>query len=1400
MIFSDFLASRSLDITIGSLKINLGAEWKGDQDYELSCSLEAARLASNVEELLEVLGGLQLINAIEKFLPEPTRQLLQVIEIDEEGIHLGSLAKMSFEQVYFACRKEGDQQYNYLLEFEGEIRLAGFVKLYGWLQLNLGNVNKPPVEFITKPGGGALGDLEFLCPFPGRQFELAPVLQRLSFYSEEEGTRLTGIGNMGFRGGPDFLAAAMETIDLIIFDVSEQSIRMAVPKWSLNKSFKLPALPMLGMPDFDPGELIVHLDNLTFEMGTKSRVFVDAKFGLPDKLNKLPGMLGLLIDEPIFVTYDPTRPDETMVKTRMSINENGLTAQLKSSPLTMISTFIRNDKLWWIIDMNDWGEVHLMTPTFSIKPGSHVMKASGAFEIIRPLSLSLSSAKQLFGSWLPQFIMDGFPENLEFRDVELLDEGGNLSGKAFGTSLGAWPDGISEGLELLNSRKDAWPHRLQKYLTIKPPKRLYYDFSMDNSGGMEGMFEVGPDDPPLRTIFPGIGIGPALYGVELRKLAIGKIPSAKISTIEIDGTMDQFNLLEIGASMAFSDQQGAMLPSPVDLFATLELRDILAVMPFVGGTPVPIFYDRLYLGRLGAEGLEVHSEFKLPKPTPTTLELARFVLQMADFVHDKDALLSPGQAPDGLEVDWTIGANYLRFPEYMGGGLIGEDKLIEKISTWFYIAHAVNFLKTNRSDEWVKAVSVKHRHGNHNIDFFKISDISLDWLLTTYDEFTEKSYVYLDLKADQVEGVFEKLPKKGRYRKGVFLLMKGEFKLAQTMDVASMFVFGFDENGVFMGFHWQATLAGFLKATCAGEIGFQGTSDWDFSLSGSLNLSVEEEQIMSGQIRLKENEICISGVIDFFPGNDLVDATSEISGTVSTGGMSLNGDTTLNFKGITVVDGEVNIIPEIVTISGSLLGAEVTFSLNKDKVSGSPSMSYDYRFNSGNVYNGGVKVFDDQRLKISVKLSSEIEVSKSKFTWEIQVRFRTLRKSFLIKLTLTTMPRDLNALKSVIGEKILGAVVAHIKDLYKEPEKLAQVLEDQAYSFAEEGIEYTFNTLKNAGKFNTSQLAGTLKNGYRQSASRISGVFRNAGYGVGHTFNALKNQGFSDTTLKTSLWNYPNEDVTKALYGHFSAQTVSGLLKARGCSATTSISYLKSAGIRSVDGLGNALSAYPNSQIAGALDHLFSRKSVANFFKKKNYSATTTISYLKSSGISGVNTLGDALSDYSNKDIAKALDKYYSNKSVANYFKDAGRSASSTISILRDAGISGKTTLGDALSGFTNKDVAKALDKYYTKKSVADYFKSKGYKATSTIKILRDAGISGKNTLGNALGSYSNKYVAKALYKYYSGSSVADYFKDKGKSASTVKGYLEYAGVRNVEKELKSVFEGSSKFFKSLFG
>lgn len=563
----------------------------------------------------------------------------------------------------------------------------------------------------------------------------------------------------------------------------------------------------LGTLTIDVEKWQVGLLNNHFELQTTFIIAVSEEinriFGV-DKQSTKP-------KHKILLTYDAksSKPLEKATKIQFGVSEkSGIWAFPKNSPFVNMQPDERGFYHIGLGEKDQFGKVALKMPTFSFGPSG--WSASGQYHINEPLSLPLSIFKSLLTSTGLGVLAEVLPYALPIMDIQLVKDNklnfmNWLSDISVHSNIKI-PATVRDGLKKLEAISDdllkKTPGCLNEYFSFSMPKDLAFEIQTGAGASFDLKISTETEDGkpgnPIRLLMPlfnpTTGM-PELVGVQLHSISVGEILGGSLFPVSIDAKIDRFDLLTLVACV----MEGSLADKTTSTSKyqnRVILSEVLAVLPAGTPFPIPLFYKHLGWSYFGWEMMQIESHFKYPLPEVGLLESLTLFKTLKNYFIFKDNRL-PETAPQGFDLPFTVGQNFLRLPTWLGGGMLGTDKDLPELNIWRSLASLLNGLKFGDPQDFLNVLPVQARIMLVDVNFAFL-DVEVGAAVTTPEEFRTRIMKgkidtkpgrrfgeYLKQMGDgpdkQIESLLPKNPDQPTNTNGLIVLLLSEFDIASIL-------------------------------------------------------------------------------------------------------------------------------------------------------------------------------------------------------------------------------------------------------------------------------------------------------------------------------------------------------------------------------------------------------------------------------------------------------------------------------------------------------------------------------------------------------------------------------------------------------------------------------------------
>ncbi len=718
----------------------------------------------------------------------------------------------------------------------------------------------------------------------------------------------------------------------------------------------LPDLCIDGQPSIPLGTLRLDASDLAIRIDKDITLSARFGLGLPEELNNIFGVKeGVTPTTPsmaFFNTFDPQKPDQTTLKLELSAGTAGIKAVPLTSPIKAVKLSQREGKVWWDIDLGDFGAATVQVPELSYDVDSSSFKASGGFEITKALRLPMTPVKALLGAFEQQATSDLLPDSLPLKDLALLDQNDNLrTDEMIALLETALPDGlpreVKDAVNVFDHYVDKLPDRLRSYLNISIPTSFFFDVAVTTGGSVRVDVGVKEGDEPVKLLYPaaqGTPPTPTLQGIELYSIAVGTLMGNTLILVQTDLRIDDFDLITLAGTLLLPDEEAFPLARSQDLQRRLIIdKFFLIIIPHARvPIPVPLFYDELGVEYWGVEGIQLQAHVKFPQPQLDLMGLGKALAGSVKFFSDRDALMDP-DALGEMDVRFALGSTYLQLPEYLGDQVLGHKGADLEVKAYGTMANVLNALKTFSLNRMIQTIPIEYRVGTSTVAFGPMA-AGARWLLTTPDEFRQGACRQLDLAQDQSGSFIAVLPAAtgvqagGSGEEGLVTFLRGTWAVAGVADFEAVFGLAASATmGFNTGFKITGTIAGFMDAEIAGIVsidppapktGVRVDPDAVFRLAGHSHLVILDHQIFHGDVQIVDTRFRLDGKLALFPPGLPLQANGDVEGWLDDRELYLAGAVRTTLGDLALADARALITNRRVSLEGTWLGAATALDVD----------------------------------------------------------------------------------------------------------------------------------------------------------------------------------------------------------------------------------------------------------------------------------------------------------------------------------------------------------------------------------------------------------------------------------------------------------------------------------------
>ncbi len=826
------------------------------------------------------------------------------------------------------------------LSLSNQIELEGVVNCYS-------DQRGTGIEFNPSSQASLIISL----PIPNRQPLVSVQIEMgtLAFVETANGIHIDGETSLRFLNLPEFFDDKIADSITGRFSLDGQSARIGIDQLFNDFVFTLPSIPISdalnSSGSTELGDMLINLTQIELILDDTVAATAILTVGLPSKLNNVFGFdqQGRARAD-IFNCYEANHTD-SVIRLPLKISDQGVSIGLLDSPFNFIEFEAINDETWCKLDFSDFslgdiGAMRCRVPEFSFDASSSSFKASGAFEIIRPLKLPLRFLKTFLLNSDQQQLADILPEAIELKTVDLLNNGQLDTDALINHLETVTGERISLNRESRNALKnfegivDRLPQRLKNYFSISVPDRIDFSISVTLDGGV--LIDLSTAGDPIKVLFCN-PINLLVLGIELRGFSFGEILGGQLFLVKADVDLDYFDPLSLAAATLTSASSIIGLPDTRDLCNRVIIRKLTTLISYQSSfpIPVPIFFDELGIETKGIHGFELQSHARFPQPELNLKEFLLLASELSRFCSDKDYLLSPSQSLTSIDPRFTLGANFVQLPEYLGSGLLGTKQDAASISAYEMIAILLNGLKTLNAATLINTIPMSDRSGARSIQFFQLSS-EVFWLISSDSEFSRTGRDTLRISVAERKRIQQLLESDNA--DSIRLYMAGEGRIANLFSLKTQFVCSLDEAaGVQTGFDLKGSFANNLvRLTITGKL--SSSNEAPLVVSGKTQLTFLGEQVLNGTVALNNNGLKLSGDINLLPRHSLLNINGKVTGEINDSELRLVGGVrfrlgsqfSLQQASLTVTHNDVSItgkfLNQVIILNASQQGRRLAFS------------------------------------------------------------------------------------------------------------------------------------------------------------------------------------------------------------------------------------------------------------------------------------------------------------------------------------------------------------------------------------------------------------------------------------------------------------------------------------------
>lgn len=881
--------------------------------------------------------------------------------------------------------------------------------------------------------------------------------------------------------------------------LSSDGLQLAVDRLLQPIKVKVPDAE-IGDLYLEMGDALIDASNLEVTISRKElSLSLDFGFGIPAEFNTVFGKKADgTASVAFFNTYQPNKP-ESVTRLQLSLDmKNGLAIQLLTSPIQAV---VLKDG-WWHCDLGEYGAIKLRAPVFSYNGSSFT--ANGGFEQVegRPLKLPLTPLKALLRAASFSDVADMLPNGVPLLEVQVFDKKGSLQTTEFIRLLeratgGRLSQSLANVLKQVEKHANRLPDRLKRYLSIELPDGFEFDISVSQTGGASIKVSA-QGDKSLRFIYPTIGpmALPTLVGMELKSFSFGEIFGGALLLLEADMRIDTFNLLTIAQSLLIPTGKQKLLPDSRTLMQQIIIDELTMLIIYQTEVPIPIpvFYKQLGIEYLGFEGFAFQTHASFPKPSFHLAEANCLIGQFSKFFTEPAYLLSAEEAPEDMNLTFTLGANYVELPNYLGEKTLGTKETTLVIKLYEHVAHLLNGMKTLRVNELVQAVPLAYRVGKEQISFVCI-EMEAMWIITTPEEFRREGYKYLESVDTQIESILSVVPKKADEKEqGIITLLKGHWTLFGSSLLDVFFGIAATNVGIGTGLRIAGNIGRLLAVQIEGTILITPEGEEVFGLNGHADLQIAGKSVMNGTVSASEKHLLLKGSVDLFPHSSLLRVTGHVDGYLSENDFHLSADCEFHLGHLfTLVGGKLLLTQHLVTISGTWLKQKLTLEMQQvgDQLQLRTAAHLCVNLGGSSIPlivelpGGGKANFGTVSLHFAADVELLFAMNNNDYQLSAHVRFKFGGKELAFHMNIDVAYRS--------WSEMVQAIVKHIGVLGWELFKKVCTDSSMLLKYAKDQLIVL-----------TDQVVHVLKDIYHQTKAEAEQFLRNAGFPVDEILNLLK--------------------------------------------------------------------------------------------------------------------------------------------------------------------------------------------------------------------------------------------------------------------------------------------------------
>ena len=498
--------------------------------------------------------------------------------------------------------------------------------------------------------------------------------------------------------------------------------------------------------------------------GKKLQIDGQMLLGLPANLNEVFKWGDHQID--LFKTCKRGNKSQA-IPMGLKLDQSGFSISLDKLPFNTeilekpnaVFDYIAYDKGRLKFKLKDNGSVNMKIPEFKLDGDK--LRAVGDF-VFDDFKLPLTPLKLLL-RWMKLDTManeltDGIPiKGINFAPVEngvrRFKADAFLSLLKEGDKRFEYPGWLNDILKTTENIADFLPQSLLEYGDFEIPKALAYDFEFSQPGNLK--FNVSCKEEgksreetiPLKLLLPN---PPMLTGLKIYSIGFGELLNGSLFRLDVDMDIDNIDVPRYFASKllnetgVFKDQ----LPDPHTLHNRLVIENLVTLIVYQTEIPIPIplFYDRLAVESISAEGFESTLDIAFPMPRlgmDMALKFGKLAYLMYQFAKNRAFTDDQKKQLDEVDIlEFELTKLHFQFPKYVvkdrqtNDGLAWDLEKV-KIGPIKLLNRFLQALIANDLAPLIELINVDQRIANKDVKLFNLLDANFKYAFTTPQEFVE---------------------------------------------------------------------------------------------------------------------------------------------------------------------------------------------------------------------------------------------------------------------------------------------------------------------------------------------------------------------------------------------------------------------------------------------------------------------------------------------------------------------------------------------------------------------------------------------------------------------------------------------------------------------------------------